>query len=204
MKIIAFADTHTQHERLTIPEGDILIFAGDISGSGELHEIKRFNEWLGRLSHKYKFVIPGNHDRNFATNPETKGMINNAFFMMDQEFSIDGIKFYFSPWAPQYEDWPLMKERGPAIKLVWDKIPEDTNVLVTHGPPCGILDKCLDDSHPGCEELLKVVNRIKPKIHIFGHIHKSGAITIGETSFYNVSVLDHSFNLCDEPMIIDY
>lgn len=101
---------------------------------------------------------------------------------------MEGIKFYGSPWQPWYYDWAFNEQRGEKIKAKWDLIPEDTDVLITHGPPMGILDKTLESGHVGCEELVKAVHRIKPKLHIFGHIHEDhGELRLHGTHFVNAA-----------------
>jgi len=86
---------------------------------------------------------------------------------------IEGVKFYGSPWQPRFFDWAFNLDRGEEIKKKWDLIPMDTDVLITHGPPYGILDLTHEGEKVGCEELMKAVLRVQPKIHIFGHIHEA-------------------------------
>jgi Icc-related predicted phosphoesterase len=120
--------------------------------------------------------------------------MTNAHYLQDQSVIIEGLKFYGSPWQPTFHNWAFNKDRGEKIKTEWDKIPSDTDVLITHGPPFGILDKTVDNEKVGCEELLLAVNRIKPKIHIFGHIHENyGEIKLNGTHFINPSSCDYNY-----------
>ena len=109
---------------------------------------------------------------------------------MNEEIIIDGIKFYGSPNTPEFMSWAFMKQRGKSIAKIWKKIPDDTDVLITHGPPKGILDLC-KDGHVGCQDLLERVYEVQPKFHIFGHIHESrGQHKENGTTFVNVTQLD--------------
>ena len=84
------------------------------------------------------------------------------------------MKFYGSPQQPAFFDWAFNVERGPAkIGKFGERIPADTDVLVTHGPPLGRGDLCSSGLRAGCVDLLQhVQQRVKPKLHVFGHIHE--------------------------------
>lgn len=178
MKIVAISDTHGMHRQLTIPDGDVLIHSGDFAGNGSFSEFKDFCVWLGGLPHKHKIVVAGNHDRRLeSTNTRDKSIAiisEVATYLQDSSIVIDSVKFYGSPWQPEFCNWAFNLPRGEALKEKWDMIEEDTNVLITHGPPHTILDHC-DGGHVGCEELLKRVNNLAYNNlthHIFGHIHE--------------------------------
>lgn len=173
MRIVCISDTHGKHRSMKIPDGDVLIHAGDLTPRGHEKDIKDVNEWLGTLPHKHKIMIAGNHDFQFEINPvNARSWITNAHYLCDESLTLDGVKFYGSPWQPRFFDWAFNKDRGAPLKAIWDKIPLDTDVLITHGPPHGILDLTFDKIKAGCEELLLAVQRIKPKVHVFGHIHE--------------------------------
>ncbi len=102
--------------------------------------------------------------------------------------TIDGVRFYGSPWQPWFYDWAFNLERGPEIRAKWDLIPEGIDVLITHGPPYGIGDLIARSDNAGCQDLLEVVEKIKPKVHVFGHIHEDYGITSnGVTTYINAS-----------------
>lgn len=206
LRIVCISDTHGMHRKLRIPPGDVLVHAGDISMRGEEKTIRDFDQWLGELPHKHKVVICGNHDFCFEIKPElAKTWMTNAHYLQDQSVIIEGLKFYGSPWQPTFHNWAFNKDRGEKIKTEWDKIPSDTDVLITHGPPFGILDKTVDNRKVGCEELLLAVNRIKPKIHIFGHIHENyGEIKLNGTHFINPSSCDYNYIPRQQPIVVDY
>lgn len=221
MKLVAFSDTHTFHGQVTVPNGDVLIFAGDLMGSGYKHiEVKDFADWFNKLPHKYKIVVAGNHDRLFETNPtwckDRFGL--DVYYLQDDFIIIDGVKFYGSPVQPWFCAWAFNVPRGAAIREYWDRIPPDTDVLITHGPPYGVCDQIvpagemlyksnrilLPTEHLGCEELAKVVEIVKPKIHIFGHIHGgAGTMIKDDTAFHNVAVCNESYRPVNEPHVIE-
>ena len=210
-KIIAISDTHLQHD-FKVPDGDILIHAGDATFIGDMDEIVRFNRWFSELPHKYKVFVPGNHDKMFESNEGfARSLIDNdVHVLINESIVIEGIKIYGSPWTPQFYDWAFMYRRGAPAKACWDLIPEDTDILVTHGPPHGILDETHyisyvgENPHVGCEELFKAVKRIKPRIHIFGHIHHAIGKHVQEwedsilnppetTEFHNVAICNEKY-----------
>lgn len=193
MKIICISDTHNHHKDLKIPNGDILIHAGDMTCVGGIDEIKEFNEWLGTLPHRHKIVIAGNHDLFLGLVPSMANVfITNAIYLNDSGIEIEGIKIWGSPISPNYQDWAFNRERGKAIRKHWEMIPEDTYILITHCPPFGILDFTDRGKHEGCQDLLEIVQqKIKPRLHIFGHLHDAhGQIQIGETLFVNASIVN--------------
>ncbi len=210
MKIAVISDTHNRLKEIIdtgmIPDADILIHAGDLTGRGTIQEISHFNSQLGRLPHKHKIVIAGNHDWLFQTNPFlARSIITNAIYLEDSSVVVGGLKFYGSPWQPTFYDWAFNLNRGLPILEKWKMIPSDTDVLITHGPPKGILDNVIDDSRitsAGCAELRKeVFGRIKPSVHIFGHIHSSPGVYIEkETTFINATILDDSYKIQNKPI----
>ena len=205
MKIIAISDTHNSHSKIPydMPDGDVLVFAGDMSIYGHSNEIKSFNRWLGTLDYKHKIVIAGNHDIKFQTDPHIK-MITNADYLEDDEIVIDGIKFYGTPWTPEFCNWAFMLNRGYDLRKKWEMIPDDTDILITHGPPRHMLDLCPDGLPGGCDDLLIRVQELNIKHHIFGHIHSPhGQIKYGATWFHNVSLLDDTYKVVFEPTIIE-
>jgi Icc-related predicted phosphoesterase len=206
LKIIAISDTHGKHWSITIPPGDVLVHAGDITRRGSIDEVNNFNEYLGTLPHAYKIIIAGNHDFCFERNrEESESKLTNCIYLQDQGVVIEGVKFYGSPWQPWFYNWAFNLKRGNELKLKWSKIPLDTKVLITHGPPFGHRDMTLRRSSEGCEDLLRAVNRIKPKVHIFGHIHEDSGLSSNEnTVFINASICDSSYTPINPPIVYEY
>ncbi len=160
----------------------MFIHAGDFTSSGELRDIARFNVFLATLPHRHKIVVAGNHDFAFERNPDlARSMLTNAVYLQDSEVTIDDVRIYGSPWQPRFMNWAFNLERGPQLKAKWDRIPEGIHVLVTHGPPRGCGDAVPQFAGPpelvGCEDLLEAVRRIKPRYHVFGHIHEGYGVT---------------------------
>ncbi|GAB4459697.1 MAG: metallophosphoesterase [Anaerolineales bacterium] len=189
MKIIAFSDTHGRRPWFKIPAGDVLVFAGDMTLHGRLDEVVKFNEFLGSLPHTHKLVIAGNHDTCFVTHlDESRARLSNATYLQDESVTIEGVKFYGTPWQPVFRNMAFNLPQE-ALRLKWECIPADTDVLITHTPPYGYNDRTFFGSRVGCRDLLEAVERLQPALHIFGHIHEAhGQSTSGQTVFANVSV----------------
>jgi Icc-related predicted phosphoesterase len=205
MKIVCISDTHGLHRQVDVPEGDILLHAGDVSKRGKEQEIKEFNDWLGELPHPHKVVIAGNHDFLFEENPKlAEPLITNAIYLNDSFLEIDGLKIWGSPISPWYHDWAFNRKRGAEIKKHWDLIPEGIDILITHGPPFGIMDYTFTGHTVGCEELTKAIERVKPKIHLFGHIHEGyGQVQTERTLYINASNLDLNYRAVNKAVVVE-
>ncbi len=204
--LIAISDTHSKHRFVKVPEGDILIHAGDITNNGNIADVIEFNSFLGTLPHKHKIVIAGNHDFCFERDLEyCRSVLTNCIYLQDEKVTIQGINFYGSPWQPWFYDWAFNLERGPEIRVKWDLIPKDTDVLITHGPPFGYGDMTSRGERTGCEDLLDAVHRIKPKVHIFGHIHEDpGVFREKNTTFINASTCTLAYKPENKPIVYKY
>lgn len=204
MKCVAISDTHSMYRGLIIPAGDVLLHAGDITGRGKTKEIHEFNDWLGTLPHKHKIVIAGNHDWCFYYNEqECREILTNAIYLQDESVTIDGVKFYGSPWQPEFCNWAFNLPRGQKLKEKWDMIPDDTDVLITHGPAYMKLDYC-EGGNVGCEELAKAVLRVKPEVHLFGHIHEGYGMSLEDgITYINASVCTGAYKPTNKPIVFD-
>jgi len=205
-KIVAIADNHTYFD-IDVPDGDILICAGDITSTGELSTIHKFNEFLGSLPHKHKVVIAGNHDFCFEKRLiDTLKLLTNCTYLHDSGVQIDDIYIYGSPWQPWFLDWAFNLPRGgQELKKIWNLIPEKTNILVTHSPPLGFGDITKEGEACGCEDLLAAVERVKPQAHIFGHIHEGyGIYENDETLFINASICTRRYQPINKPITFVY
>lgn len=211
-KITFISDTHTKHKHLTndLPGGDILIHCGDISSRGYKNEIENFLGWFdGIKGYDYKIFIAGNHDFGFQDNPkecfELLKNYSSITYLQDNSIIIDGIKIYGSPWQPRFHNWAFNVNRGWDIAQKWEKIPQDTDILITHGPLLGILDITNISERVGCEDLYKKVMEIKPKVHAFGHIHSSyGMKEIDGMTFINASNLGEDYLYQNDPITLDF
>ncbi len=207
MKIIAISDTHGQHKDLQLPDGDLLLHAGDVSKRGSRAEIMDFLYWFSDQPHKYKVFIAGNHDFYFEkTVPEfiNSDIPKNVVYLNDSGTEIEEIKIWGSPIQPWFYDWAFNRQRGADIKKHWNLIPSGTDILITHGPAYGILDLTMDSRAVGCEDLLEKIQEIKPKYHICGHIHEAyGQKRVGDTHYINASVLNLNYRLVNEPIVFE-
>jgi Icc-related predicted phosphoesterase len=205
MRIVCMSDTHGRHRRLTVPDGDLLIHAGDITRHGHLDELDDFNLWLGSLPHRHKVLIAGNHDFCFQEQPwSARGRITNATYLEDSSTEINGLTIYGSPWQPFFGGWAFNLHRGEPLAEVWARIPDDTDILVTHGPPQGILDRNRSGDLCGCRDLLVRLMELRPRLHVFGHIHESaGRLDIHRTTFVNSSVAPGPECPLREPIVVE-
>ena len=182
MKIAAISDTHDYHSSLNIKPCDVLIHAGDATSIGTKVQLERFWSWLAYQPAKYKIWVPGNHDIG-AEKGWRPPASTDIITLVDEGVMIDNVKFWGSPWTPEFYNWAFMLKRGPEIAAKWALIPEDTDVLITHGPPLGILD-----NGKGCVDLYNRTTQLKLKLHVFGHIHETyGRRRIGDTWFINAA-----------------
>jgi len=206
MKLVIISDTHGMHRDMgKIPDGDVLIHAGDMTNVGELQQVDDFNSWLWTLPHKNKIVIAGNHDWCFERDrARAEKMLTNCTYLQDDYTVIDGVKFWGGPWQPEFCNWAFNAKRRK-LREQWDLIPDDTDVLITHGPPFGVLDKTLIGSaNVGCEELEFALRRVKPKVHIFGHIHEDfGMVERKGITYVNGSTCDFRYRPINEPIVVE-
>ena len=203
MKIICVSDTHRQYKKLKISEADVFIHCGDIDCYEFSSELKKFNKWLGTVPCKHKLIIAGNHDGYFDKHSirEIQKRLTNGIYLENTEVIIDGVKFYGSPYTPIFGNWWFMLSSDGLLEA-WSKIPEDTDILITHGPPFEILDKSRIGYLPvGCSFLAKRVKEIKPKAHVFGHIHgEYGIKKTKETVYINSSSMDEDYCIVNKPI----
>lgn len=209
-RFICISDTHNRHEQIIIPEGDVLVHAGDATVRGTLGEIEDFLAWFSAQPHKYKIFIAGNHDWLFEIDNKFARLLTanfNITYLQDSAVEIEGLKIYGAPWQPRFFDWAFNLNRGAEIAEKWKLIPLDTDVLITHGPPHGILDevpRLYSHENTGCEELRKKVDTIKPRLHVFGHIHCGyGARKLFGTKFINAATCDEQYEPTQPPIVVD-
>ena len=230
MKITFISDTHSKHNQITkdLLGGDLLLHAGDISSMGYKHEIEDFCEWYNSLeNYDFKMFIAGNHDWGFIDRepffvhrsvliPKSTEEILNSYknfeYLRDSSVEIQigdekPVKIYGSPWQPEFFDWAFnLPRKGEELKRRWNNIPTDTDILITHGPAYGYLDKVIGRTdHLGCELLTDRIKEIKPKIHVCGHIHTGYGYTFdGNTHYINASVLNEQYAYSNKPLTIDW
>jgi len=204
MRLVCLSDTHNFHHDIAIPDGDILIHAGDCTDGGTRNETENFLKWLSNQPHTHKILVPGNHDFYFEK-PEQIGKVpENINLLIDRGIEIEGLKFWGSPVTPGMENWAFNKERGAQIRNHWNLIPKEINFLITHTPPYGILDEISSGIKLGCEELAHILNIVQPEYHLFGHIHHAaGSMKQSPTHFFNLSILDERHRVIHSPVVLD-
>ncbi len=207
MKFIAISDTHGLHTKLQLPAGDVLLHAGDVCNRGTEKEALDFIHWFSAQDYQYKIFIAGNHDFYFektAFELINKIIPDNVIYLCDSGIQIEGINIWGSPVSPWFYNWAFNRYRGSDIYKHWKKIPINTDILITHGPVFGKLDRTIHGEPVGCNDLLQVVEKIKPKIHLCGHIHEAyGELISSKTTFLNASVLDENYRLVNAPLVFD-
>lgn len=214
MRIVAISDTHGMHEQLELPDGDLLIHAGDFCGHGTLDEAEAFVAWFAARPHRSKLLVAGNHELWVETDlPAFRAMIpESVTFLHDSGAVLQGLRCWGSAWTPTFYDWAFMLPRGEALRAKWDQIPAGIDVLVTHGPPYGHGDLAPPhfSKHPravGCLELLLAVRRVRPRLHVFGHIHAGHGVTQSDevpgTRFMNAATCTERYEPTNPPLVLD-
>lgn len=209
MRLVCLADTHKRHEEVYLPDGDVLIFSGDMCGGGVESSARRFINWFGKQPHKEKVMIAGNHDRCFDS--EAKPLLKlfaeerGIQYLEHESTSIRGVKFFGSPYQPEFCEWAFNIRRGKELARLWSQIPVDTEVLITHGPPYGILDSTVSGERCGCEDLRRRINDLSDlRANIFGHIHYSyGMEEIKGIKYVNSSICAEDYEPINKPIVID-
>jgi len=207
MKFVAISDTHGKHRQLNLPKGDAIIHSGDFCHYGSDDDMNDFLTWYKDLEFEVKILIGGNHDFFAARyNKEfIERLPEEIIYLNDSGASIKGIKIWGSPVQPDLIGWAFGKERGAEMKPHWDLIPKDIEILITHTPPFGILDKPRSGTSIGCEELSKRLEELDLKFHVFGHVHASyGEEQRGKTKYINASNINSSKGLVNQPIVFEF
>lgn len=225
MKIVCISDTHNQHNKITLPDGDMLIHAGDATMMGTDSELEDFVNWMSRQPFKHKIWVAGNHDwgmesdqkayeKFFYRRMKPVGDVNGIRHYIEQlcksygihylnntGVKIDGINIWGSPDQPAFCSWAFNRTPQNLVGH-WTKIPDDTNILITHCPAYGILDTLEDGDMVGDVALMKRINTLPNlQLHVCGHIHPSyGTIQIGNTNHVNAAILDDSYKIRNKPI----
>lgn len=228
LRFVAISDTHSLHHRMReIPKGDVLIHAGDFTLFADDEQVADFNHWLGTLPHKHKLVIAGNHDFLFddqwiakAENKAfwekgtqklsnmhstVRGMLTNCQYIRDEKVVVDGVTIYATPAQPPLagHDWAFCC-RPDELQVAYAKIPVGIDVLLTHSPPYGHGDRTVNCQRYGCKLLLDAVKRVRPKFHVFGHVHDGYGVTEEDgTIFINASTTTTFYHPYHAPIVFD-
>lgn len=191
LRIVMLSDTHMIY-RQPIPPGDVLIHAGDSEYSAS-----EMNAWAKTHPHSHVLAVSGNMDWRLA---REHSMLKNVTYLQDSHVVISGVKIYGSPWTPEFVG-VFQLNHDQQARDVWNRVPSDVDVLISHGPPKGILDITSRGKGVGDSELMSRVSQIKPRLHCFGHVHESyGTYKNEHTLFCNVAVFNgHSPIVVDVP-----
>ena len=207
MKLVLMSDTHGKRP-LTVPDGDVLIHAGDLSMMGTLGQLQSSIRWLDSLPHKHKIVIAGNHDWLFQKAPSVARQLfdrTSITYLQDEQVEIEGLKFYGSPWQPEFCNWAFNLPRGgEGLRRKWDAIPDDMDVVITHGPAHGNVGGLLpwDQEDVGCELLAQRLEQIQPRLHVCGHVHCGyGLYPQGDVMHVNASAVDEQYLPVNDPVV---
>lgn len=210
MRVVCMSDTHGLHERVKVPSGDVLIHAGDFTHHGDPYEVRRFLDWFESQPHEHKILIAGNHDfwverQNKLFVEKVRG-IPRITYLQDSGAEIAGFRVWGSPVQPWFYDWAFNRQRGAEIQEHWDLIPSDTQILVTHGPPLGVLDHNFADVPTGCENLRDTIAKLSHlKLHVFGHMHPGGGqqIQVGGCLYVNAAICDERGYAKRDPVVVN-
>lgn len=230
MRVVCISDTHSKHRGLVLPDGDLLIHAGDFTMRGYQYEVTGFFDWFADQPFGRKVCIAGNHDWHMekgVTQAELDSIRDRKIdYLHDSEVVIDGVKIWGSPYQPEFFDWAFNVQRGREIQKHWDLIPRDVDIVVTHGPVLGHHDTVVDYTDPsetvnvGCKNLKQTLDSIVPSVHVCGHIHCGygsviagglgpvgaggrGSTSDGSTLYINASILNEAYAVENKPIVFD-
>lgn len=217
MIIDCISDLHGFYPKLK--GGDLLIVAGDLTARDQINQYVEFYIWLDKQAYKYKILIAGNHDNEIQKGLDYEFANENIYYLKDSAVEIEGLKIWGSPWTktfpginPQCKAFTVDTEEELAQK--WTLIPDDIDILITHSPPYGIFDeikkikfsgRSSDIENVGSISLREhVLARIKPKLHVFGHIHEWGGDSVDciTTKFINASHVNEHYQPVNKPVRI--
>ncbi len=219
MKIVHISDTHGLHGHMLeewlfeiseIECPDVIVHSGDfMQKSMNWESAIEFIDWYANLPFKNKILVPGNHDcflQKLSENSQLRKEFtpSNLHLLIDEAVIIDDIKFYGSPYTPAFMNWCFMLDKTQQ-RVHWESIPQDTAVLITHGPAYGVLDQtgvASNAGHLGCPFLKKRIQELKLKAHLFGHIHGGyGKLDINGYSAFNGSSLSEGYQVTNRPHV---
>jgi Icc-related predicted phosphoesterase len=206
------SDIHGNIKDIEIPECDILLIAGDIGRHGrQIYKDANwlgydFNPWLEKQPAKHIVMTPGNHDIIFQDALKLVPKLS-CNVLIDELVEIEGLKIYGSPWQTRFYDWGFNLTEDK-LKLVWDKIPADIDILLVHSPPFGIMDMTQHPGYPckriGSRSLAERIKVIRPKYVVFGHNHgEPGVIERDGITYINATLVDDSYIVKNPPIMIE-
>ena len=209
MLIYGISDVHNRYKDLVVPPCDLLISTGDYSFRGDISETRNFHKWLDEQPATYIISVMGNHELGVEKNFELHKVLAleqcpRVHFIEEGLIQIEDLKIWCSSYTPAFCDWAYNVYTDEDLKKHWDMIPEGIDILATHGPPYGMLDEVFCPpsyaEHKGCRKLWDAVLRVKPKAHIFGHLHYHyGQKEFNGIKFYNIANCNDSYKIERQP-----
>ena len=209
MRICCVSDTHEMQDRIKIPPSDLLLHAGDITFRGDPNRVREFDDWCSRLISDGivgKVVcIAGNHDFVFQEKPELgRACLKSIRYLEDSELRIDGFRIYGTPWQPWFYDWAFNLKGEHLLKEKFDLIPEGIDILICHSPPFGILSKNEHGQECGSYSLLEAIERARPRLVVFGHIHEGyGKVERNGILYVNASICTVKYEPLNQPILVE-
>ena len=212
MDLVIVSDTHLR--TFEVPSGNMLIHCGDALMGGDVKEMAKFAMWWNALPHKHKIFVPGNHDWIFQRQESlARSMLENTITLIDETVTIDGLKIHGTPRTPEFCGWAFMHYDDNQYKGLgeyFSLIPNNLDILISHGPPKGFLDDAPSGPSVGSLELLKAIERVEPKYVFVGHIHcgriqgqnKDGTALHGKTNIVNCSNVNEAYKYVYPPRLI--
>ena len=202
MKIVCISDTHGLQDSLNVPDGDILIHAGDLTLRGTASQLNDSLSYFANLPHKYKIIVAGNHDFGLETKNPDIIIPPGIIYLENNCVTIEGLKIWGSPVSTPYYDWAFMWDEKRR-DILYQSIPHDTDIIINHGPAFGVLDWTSKLTHAGCEFLRQRIRVIKPKLFVCGHIHEDyGVREIEGTTFVNAAILNKQYQIAHPAITI--
>ena len=204
MRILHLSDTHNKHLLLhDLPAADVIVHSGDAAATGQSKEVMDFFAWFCALDYKYKIFVKGNHDTRLHVAKFIQSSLpTNFFFLCNSGVTIKGVKFWGLPFRGLPNSFFTKNDVNGCFPQMLSKIPSDTDILITHSPPYGILDKTYKSQ--GCIYLLQAVLKLSPRYHLFGHIHEAyGIDKLNETTFVNASIVNENNELTNKPFVFE-
>lgn len=211
LSVCFISDVHNNYKKLILPDADVIVCAGDMTSVGKEHEVRNFMKWFSALDqYIYKVFIAGNHDWLFETSRVyAKELIpKNIIYLEDSGIEIEGLYFYGTPVNIEFCNWAFNRTEQK-LSEHWKAIPEHTDVLITHNPAYSVLDQSirgnmLSENYGSPSLYNEVLYRVKPLVHVCGHIHSGhGVEIIDNTTFINASVLNESYEIAYEPVLVE-
>ena len=195
INILHLSDTHGLHRQLPqLPDADVIVHSGDFTLAGTEQEVFDFTNWFCDLPYRHKIFIAGNHD-DCLYGAELSGLDDNCHYLCNSGINIEGIKFY---GVPMFMEDDMTRK----YKEYLSGIPNDTDVLVTHQPPAGILDYD-GHRHYGSLELFEKIQIVCPRLHLFGHIHSAFGTSLSNgTIFSNAALVDELYYFVQERIAV--